>query len=939
MLKSTPGLRSRNVLPSRLLASFCSGSLILTATCAQAGPKEMHAVYDYNIPRTTRALVIKAFSQQSNDLLISYLASDANEDGLEDAEEVNALIGPVQGQHSFESVLLKVLDRSALTFRWFELDGKESLAIEPMYLADIGFDLAVDEPLYWIGDMTVLGDEILAVPLNVDPIVTFNREFIDQSGVPTMGELLREVTQQLIQRRQTSGAENLDLHGLGIQHSQVLVNGRRVWPSAGSLSSDAFDLRSIPVAAIQSVEVLPPSGSAAYGIDVVGGAMNLILRREVAAPTVEAFHRETAGGGDQDQVIAFASSQGFSSNGMLTFEYIRNQNLLGSDRSRWNDQDYRRFGSRDYRSLNTTPNISSWSGEPLPGFDSTYAAVSANDGSLLGGARNLDSLYRYHSIAPEETRVHAVALGEIALSADTLLRGELLHATHDSTEQFAPAPISGLVVPADNPDNSFAVPIVVNAGLLGLGPQRQKISSDQTRAAAVLMGPLRDLYWELSLTQFYEFARTELENSPDLERIAQALNVFVPNPGHDASMELLADGDVQHQRSRGSEVAAVVSGPLLTMPAGKVSLMLGGSQRMERMEFSAPVGQVKRNIFSSFAEMNLPLLRAVSARLALRSDDYSDAGRFTRPQFGLTWEPYPALRMQAVYGKTARPASLYERFAPDVAGPAQASDPRRGNEPASFVIYRGGAADLEPTTGESFNAHVEFNLTEATSLTLNYWQVSLQHRSTLLSLQPALAQEDLHDRIQRDAPTPADVAAGRAGPIRSVDLSRVDLGDLDANGVDLSFSRTFDTQFGRFTPRLDATWVREFETMESGTLSDRAGAASEYGSTPDWKGRLSMSWERGALTARAVVSHTPAYEDAIAGVPLGTAISAITVLDLYAVVDLGRMGWQQMRIGAGVTDVFDRMAPYAQVGGVRGFDDGHSRLQGREGYLRISRQF
>src|SRR3546814_14118750 len=59
----------------------------------------------------------------------------------------------------------------------------------------------------------------------------------------------------------------------------------------------AIDVFSIPVAAVDRVEVLLDGASAIYGSDAVGGVVNVILKRDYLGGEVSARHGWTADGG------------------------------------------------------------------------------------------------------------------------------------------------------------------------------------------------------------------------------------------------------------------------------------------------------------------------------------------------------------------------------------------------------------------------------------------------------------------------------------------------------------------------------------------------------------------------------------------------------------------------------------------------------------------
>ena len=78
-----------------------------------------------------------------------------------------------------------------------------------------------------------------------------------------------------------AGAAEIDLRYLASKRVLVLVDGRRwIKGSSGSGVSGAVDLNSIPVNAIQSIEILQDGASAIYGTDAIGGVLNVITSND-----------------------------------------------------------------------------------------------------------------------------------------------------------------------------------------------------------------------------------------------------------------------------------------------------------------------------------------------------------------------------------------------------------------------------------------------------------------------------------------------------------------------------------------------------------------------------------------------------------------------------------------------------------------------------------
>src|SRR5215471_21076961 len=81
------------------------------------------------------------------------------------------------------------------------------------------------------------------------------------------------------------GAATINLRGLGVNRSLVLVDGRRVQPVNGYL---VVDLNQIPSAAIDRVEVITGGAAAVYGADAIAGVVNLILKKNFEGVQVNA---------------------------------------------------------------------------------------------------------------------------------------------------------------------------------------------------------------------------------------------------------------------------------------------------------------------------------------------------------------------------------------------------------------------------------------------------------------------------------------------------------------------------------------------------------------------------------------------------------------------------------------------------------------------------
>ncbi|TBR37269.1 MULTISPECIES: TonB-dependent receptor [Dyella] len=158
------------------------------------------------------------------------------------------------------------------------------------------------------------------------PVITITAEDIKANGYVSVPDVLRGITQNggETQSQQSAsgadfspGAQQVDLRGLGPNHTLVLVNGRRIadFPMPFKGRSNFTDISNIPLGMVQRIEVLTGSASAVYGSDAIAGVVNIILKEKADGTTVDYRYGDTTRGGGQSQRLSLSS--GFNS-GALT---------------------------------------------------------------------------------------------------------------------------------------------------------------------------------------------------------------------------------------------------------------------------------------------------------------------------------------------------------------------------------------------------------------------------------------------------------------------------------------------------------------------------------------------------------------------------------------------------------------------------------------------
>ena len=204
------------------------------------------------------------------------------------------------------------------------------------------------------------------------PVTIVDRAAIDKLAYKNAAELLQKLAfsnggSVPISNNATAtsgplGATSISLRGLGPEATLVLINGRRVaqYPSgAGDVGGSPFvDLSSIPVAAIERIEVLKDGASSTYGADAVAGVVNIIMRRNYQGTDLFVSYGNTTDK-DSSEVTASLVTGVANDKGAITvgMNYYHRNSIFNADRSYSNPPPF------------TSSNSSPWN------IQTTYAAV------------------------------------------------------------------------------------------------------------------------------------------------------------------------------------------------------------------------------------------------------------------------------------------------------------------------------------------------------------------------------------------------------------------------------------------------------------------------------------------------------------------------------------------------------------------------------------
>jgi iron complex outermembrane receptor protein len=141
---------------------------------------------------------------------------------------------------------------------------------------------AANAPSDQLQEVVVTGSRI-SVPnqTSISPVTFVSATAIQETGVTRVEDLLNQLPQVFSAMSSTvsngsDGTADVNLRGLASKRTLVLVNGLRLGPGDPSTAGQS-DINMVPVAMIDSIEVLTGGASSVYGADAVAGVVNFKL--------------------------------------------------------------------------------------------------------------------------------------------------------------------------------------------------------------------------------------------------------------------------------------------------------------------------------------------------------------------------------------------------------------------------------------------------------------------------------------------------------------------------------------------------------------------------------------------------------------------------------------------------------------------------------------
>jgi iron complex outermembrane recepter protein len=620
--------------------------------------------------------------------------------------------------------------------------------------------------------ITVTGYVIPRIGEGPQPVVTYDQEYFSRQAFQTTTEVLRSVplnnaalstfTNAGINSSPASAAVNL--RGLGVNRTLTLVDGHR-FPDFPIPLGSAFsfvDLNSIPIAAVDRIEILKDGASAIYGDDAVAGVVNIILKNEYNGADIfnyygisqrddyETFHSSLTGG---------VSHKLWSDDSKLSivtaFDYFSQSPIDALDR-------WYAYGDKSKLSPKY-PDTSTAFFSPFGSFtgvtsgNTFFTPPGSRTAALEPGDAPPDAFIPFNTqLAAREERYGGLVKINFSPTQwlnfyDTLIvqRTEESGVTQNQGMSTGDA-VAGttIFIPANNPFNTTGEDLLPNGQAFNeFGPWKE---SAITRTIFNVVGATIQLphSWFIDASFVYGEADSTqtFTNAALNDRLQLALEGLLPghigqfyNPFTDQSVSGKINGSLvdairteQFQNARTNILTWNIhgGGTLIDLCSGPLTIAGGLEYRSQELIISNDPNSVNRNIIAGnflgegtnarryvrtgYVQASIPIfgekwswpgMRQLQVILSERYDDYSLFNSSAKPQIAVMYKPFDDITFRGTYSEAFVAPSLSQLFTTPLLFQALVTNPNTGAR-ETVLLANGGNPNLKPENAYEYYAEV-----------------------------------------------------------------------------------------------------------------------------------------------------------------------------------------------------------------------------------------
>lgn len=663
----------------------------------------------------------------------------------------------------------------------------------PVQVVETPLEYRQFEKVEITGSSIIRKEQTLALPVQV-----ITRQEIQRKGLQSVTQVVQSLTQVFNGLDRTQGGKLLGGFTNGALHGMptgtlVLLNGRRLAPfgiqNISGTEVANVDLDSLPLAAVDRIEVLSDGASSLYGTDAIAGVINVITRTDRQGVEITVDHNRPDGGVGQ----AWRSSLSWG-RGQLQRDGFSLRVTAEIDEEKAIGMAARPAGSQARLFFTHAGNPYQVDGPSVSAFTSPalmYSPTAKNNkmwsslfqdgqctrgsvsyGGFLGGCQI--NLLPTYDLYPESQNAKLHASGEYRLHEGATLFAEGLYTRQQTTMATKNWPtISGRIVNQEgavgysealaqglNPANAF---YYYQPDLPAL---QRTFDKTQWRATLGVKGEIDQWNYQASLyrSQAQAVAGAEYANIASLgfkpsTPLPTALALLPLDEQNPLTQQLLDLRQWQKDRQGQTQLTALDVRASTTVGEhhGKdVLLGLGFEGRQEKAEtryeestaaFKGFTGQ--RHVMAVHGELQVPVTSSWDMIASLRHDAYSDVGGTTNGKLASRLAISPLWAVRGSWGSGFRAPTVGQttmltepyilstlsglKCTPDLNAVANTVKPTVGSSGVycrdnNFLrIYTNGNPDLKPETSEQMTLGFALTPTRNFSISADYWRVQMKN--------------------------------------------------------------------------------------------------------------------------------------------------------------------------------------------------------------------
>jgi len=755
------------------------------------------------------------------------------------------------------------------------------------------------------------------------PVTIITREEIRGSGQRDIGELMRGIAamsagSQIDQSSNSfsNGAQTASLRGLGSASTLVLLNGRRMTPSAfadpNTGNSTVYNLNAVPIDAIDRIEILKDGASAIYGSDAMAGVINIILRKDYQGAEVSTSYsmNEDSEWGTYraSATVGFGNLAKQNWNVLGSVEHYHREPVSIREVKNVFEQQLMATGA-----WHTTQSANGYPGNYFRenvlgnGNFATFVGIDSHcpaDRILGTPARCRYDTYQDVNVSFKQDRDDAYVRGTYNISNNLSAFGEFLYSRVKSDYFSTPPSFSNaisvwgdangnlrqyrLILPVGHPDNPTTVPVAVAYTFADVGRRTDRQTNENSRTVVGLQGVLGS--WDFETAFLYTKNEREDVNGgylyfPALQAAVNDRSYRFNGQGNTA--EVLGRVGTSFVETGESSITSWdlrASRELMALAGGPLAIAAGVEVRKEELKIisdpkivagdivgrgtSAANGD--RNVQALYAELSIPVIKRLETQLALRTEHYSDFGNSTTPKVGVKYQPIDMLAVRGTFAKGFRAPALsqisessVQAFNNGVRDPLRCPTFIAGERDCatSFASYIRANPDLKPEKSDNFTAGFILSPRQDFSVSVDYWSIKRKEQIDRFSATYLLARESqFPGAIVRD-PNQATWLPGVAnsGPIFAVLRQFFNLAQTRVNGVDVDATWVLRLEnAGRINTTFGGTYLASYKYAVAKTdpLVEQAGTfGGPSDALPRFRGNISSTWATGPWAFNARVNY------------------------------------------------------------------------------------